>query len=200
MRLRNDYNYIDLFETNRKDQTEPNFLSTYIWLNVLNIIFAFLSLILNVLHFKSISGMYTRLRIRYQGMKRDKRDYQQKLQNKINLADSSRQQPGFRINDSVDGTLNGSIDSMGTFRNSFEKDGVMKSGPTRSETSITEANIVDWESLTLADKALMYNKWTFVVIIGDIFLIVGSAFLIFNSSNSFEPNNHILGLSAIAHW
>ena len=39
--------------------------------------------------------------------------------------------------------------------------------------SIIGSDTLDWSSLTYSDKLKLFNEWTFVVIIGDLFQIFG---------------------------
>ena len=205
MRTFYEYNYLYLFGQNSEDNTGNNtgnnldIISTYVWLNALNVIFAMWSLYLQILHFQAISNMYDQLRKRHNIAKDNKKDYRQKLRQKRKDTlteeeeeEEEEKEPTMRINDSI----NNSASSLD------KSEIVIKESIKRAETDeINPENIpLNWASLTLADRTKLYNFWTFIIIMGDIFLIIGSAFYIVNSSNSFKPNNHILGISALAHW
>jgi hypothetical protein len=172
--------YLNILTSNDKAGSNPSFLSTYIWLNILNIVFALYSLILHILHFKQIQQMYTKMRKRYKIMKSKAKVHKQSLSPS---QPSQPSQPSPAINSDAD---------------------EFKDMPSSKDTSETMSTIgraqLDWDALTLSDKAKLFNEWTFVIMLGDILLIIGSLFLIASTSTAFTKSSAFLGFSSLCHW
>jgi len=161
--------YLDIFNSNRETRSNPNFLSTYVWLNLLNIVFSLYSLILHLLHFKQVHVMYNSMTKYFKNRKkRSESSY-----SKINSAMSQEASE-------VDKTVSDSTSVV-------------------SDTTIGKAK-VDFDSLTLADKLMLYSGWTFVIIFADILHIIGSIFLITSTTSGFIQSSVLLGISSLLHW
>mmetsp|Transcript_20587 Transcript_20587/g.20314 ORF Transcript_20587/g.20314 Transcript_20587/m.20314 type:complete len:487 (-) Transcript_20587:14-1474(-) len=179
-------------------------MTTYFWLNGLNIVFAIWSLFLQVIHLSAVSSAYTKVKMRYKSSKEGKSNYRRNLQKKRqSTLDNLPFEANTRINNSVTSfsSLN-SLSSMGSIRQTEDSGSRIGSnmGKTTISSEYDESISLDWNSLTLSDRLKIYNPWTFFIIFGDVLLIIGSAFYIVNNDQPFQGNNHILGLSAFAHW
>jgi hypothetical protein len=153
------------------------------------------------MHIKKVSVLYTNLRKRFQTRKKRKVHHKKKLQERKEQEEDDDEPSVFNINPSF--LSNDDPNADGTKSDNARKgstDSYRQSEFTHLTDTTLDTADLDWDSLTFSDKANLYNFWTIVVIIGDILLIIGSAFLIFNTNHSFQPNNHILGFSAFCHW
>lgn len=62
-----------------------------------------------------------------------------------------------------------------------------------------DANL-DLNDLTFADKAQLFNYWTFFIMFGDVLQVVGSIFLSINTSTTVNQAEGMLGFGAFVSW
>ena len=73
----------------------------------------------------------------------------------------------------------------------------------RSDTVGLDSNgeeEIEWGELTFGDKMKMFNEWSIVLIIANLFHIVGTVFLILNSSAISKNGAFLIGFGTFFIW
>ena len=179
-------------------------MSRYIWLNLLTVIFSIISLILQAKYVFEIVTMYNVVKQRYFTLKKKKKSHFSRLQDLNTENENSRAH--LRINndtgeesmDSLRSSINLGVNNQSNTLNSDST--VRESYMTlNTETTTDEVNL-NWDDLTLSDKALIFNFWTFLIMLGDIMQISGSIFLSINTETTVYQSEVLLGFGALLAW
>ena len=179
-------------------------MSRYIWLNLLTVIFSIISLILQAKYVFEIVTMYNVVKQRYFTLKKNKKSHFSRLQDLNTENENSRAH--LRINndtgeesmDSLRSSINLGVNNQSNTLNSDST--VRESYMTlNTETTTDEVNL-NWDDLTLSDKALIFNFWTFLIMLGDIMQISGSIFLSINTETTVYQSEVLLGFGALLAW
>ena len=179
-------------------------MSRYIWLNLLTVIFSIISLILQAKYVFEIVTMYNVVKQRYFTLKKKKKSHFSRLQDLNTENENSRAH--LRINndtgeESID-SLRSSINlGVNNQSNTLNSDSTVRESymTLNTETTTDEVNL-NWDDLTLSDKALIFNFWTFLIMLGDIMQISGSIFLSINTETTVYQSEVLLGFGALLAW
>ena len=206
------------------EETGTDFMTQYIWLSSILMIFSLCSLGLQVNYLKQINNQYNKIRSKMK-VKADKKAYKaykKKLQslnknNRLNkgivsftnnwllLVKNKAKKAGINYEESVklqrELELSADLSNTISGTDTMTKRLTVSSSKTSTEIdSLIVSEELDWSQLTYSDKLKLLNGWTFIVIIGDILQIVGCIFFITTNEYSYERSGPLLGFAAFFHW
>lgn len=163
-----------------------NFWGRYIWLHLLCIILSSVSLFLNFKYILDIVQSFQKMKEKYKTLAKNKKSnmYRKNIKKilKKNKSDVSQRK-------TQTSKLPKAINSSDVYT------------PTIGfEDEEDDVELPNWNELKNDDKLKLFSRWSIVTICGDILLIMGSVFLIFNTKTVNQKGEIIIGFGAMLTW
>ena len=86
------------------------------------------------------------------------------------------------------------------------EDGVQDEiGRSKSITDVilektNEEDVPDWNDLSFSDKSRLFNEWSLVIIISNIFIIIGSIFMLITGEGIYREAEILIGFGTALAW
>ena len=160
------------------DSIFGNFWARYIWLQLLWIVFAFILMLLNIYHISNITKSVNRLRDKFQTYKERKQ-----TSYKTHLKWLNQRH-----------TINSSSKSLK--KKKFDKYQPVINFDDADENFEPPK----WDEITSNDKLNLINKWSFIIILSWLCLIIGSFFLMINTRSIGLNGEMFIGFGVFLTW
>ena len=63
-----------------------------------------------------------------------------------------------------------------------------------------EEDVPDWNDLSFSDKSRLFNEWSLVIIISNIFIIIGSIFMLITGEGIYREAEILIGFGTALAW